>query len=184
LNISVHLKLTFTLPKNTNRFMQTGVFTYYQSPLGLLKIAGDEHVIHEVAFIDDAKSIEEGAILTPLLQLCIEQLIEYFNGQRRSFELPVYQPGTIFQSKVWSELMNIAYGKTISYMDLAKKLGDPKAIRAAASTNGKNKIAIIIPCHRVVGSNQTLVGYAGGLKRKKWLLEHENKIAHGVQTLF
>lgn len=164
--------------------MQNGAFTYYQSPLGLLKIAGDEHVIQEVTFVDDASAIEGNATFTPLLQLCVEQLIEYFNGQRRTFELPIYQPGTSFQLRVWSELMSINFGKTISYLDLAKKLGDPKAIRAAASSNGKNKIAIIIPCHRVIGTNQSLVGYAGGLKRKKWLLEHENKIAHGVQTLF
>jgi methylated-DNA-[protein]-cysteine S-methyltransferase len=116
--------------------------------------------------------------------LAIEQMIEYFNGKRRTFELPVYQHGTTFQEKVWSELLNIRFGKTISYMDLAKKLGDPKSIRAAATTNGKNNICIIIPCHRVIGSNNNLVGYSGGLWRKKWLLAHENKIANGVQTLF
>jgi methylated-DNA-[protein]-cysteine S-methyltransferase len=80
--------------------------------------------------------------------------------------------------------MNIPFGKTISYLTLAKRLGEPKAIRAAASTNGKNKLAIIVPCHRVVGSNQDLVGYAGGLWRKKYLLEQEAKVVYGVQTLF
>jgi methylated-DNA-[protein]-cysteine S-methyltransferase len=159
-------------------------YTYYQSPVGLLKIGAAEHVISEVVFVDNEDEITPAAELTPLLQQCVEQLIEYFNGQRRTFELPVYQTGTVFQSRVWSELLNISYGKTISYLDLAKRLGDPKAIRAAASTNGKNNICIIVPCHRVIGSNQALVGYAGGLKRKKWLLEHENKIANGVQTLF
>ena len=159
-------------------------YTYYQSPVGLLKIGAAENVISEVVFVDNPGEITQAAVFTPLLQQCVEQLIEYFNGHRRIFELPVYQAGTSFQSRVWSELLNIAFGKTISYMDLAKRLGDPKAIRAAASTNGKNNICIIIPCHRVIGSNQSLVGYAGGLKRKKWLLEHENKIANGVQTLF
>ena len=94
------------------------------------------------------------------------------------------QDGTIFQQRVWSELLAIPYGKTISYLTLAKRLGDPKAIRAAASTNGKNNIAIIVPCHRVIGSNNDLVGYAGGLWRKRWLLEMETKITYGVQTLF
>ena len=159
-------------------------YTYYKSPVGLLKIGAAENVISEITFIDNQDEIESSAELTPLLQQCVEQLIEYFNGRRRSFELPVYQAGTPFQSRVWSELLNITYGKTISYMDLAKRLGDPKVIRAAASTNGKNNICIIVPCHRVIGSNQSLVGYAGGLWRKKWLLAHENKIANGVQTLF
>lgn len=159
-------------------------YTYYQSPVGLLKIGAAENVISKVVFVDKEEEITPAAELTPLLQQCVEQLIEYFNGQRRTFELPVYQSGTVFQLRVWSELLNITYGKTISYLDLAKRLGDPKAIRAAASSNGKNSICIIVPCHRVIGSNHTLVGYAGGLKRKKWLLEHENKIANGVQTLF
>ena len=112
------------------------------------------------------------------------RMIEYFNGNRRVFELPVVQEGTGFQQKVWSELMNIPFGKTISYTELSRRLGDPKVIRAAAAANGKNNVAIIVPCHRVIGANSELVGYAGGLKRKKWLLEHEKKIAHGVLTLF
>ena len=149
-----------------------------------MKIGSAENVISEITFVYNQDDITENAALTPLLQDCVEQLIEYFNGRRRSFDLPVYQLGTPFQSRVWSELLNIGYGKTISYMDLAKRLGDPKAIRAAASTNGKNNICIIVPCHRVIGSNRSLVGYAGGLWRKKWLLDHENKIANGVQTLF
>jgi methylated-DNA-[protein]-cysteine S-methyltransferase len=115
---------------------------------------------------------------------CTEQLIEYFHGKRRQFDLPVHQDGTDFQVRVWNKLMDIEYGKTISYMDLAKRLGDPKVIRAAATTNGKNKIAIIVPCHRVIGSDRSLTGYSGGMWRKKWLLQHEFKIAHGVQTLF
>ncbi len=111
-------------------------------------------------------------------------MIQYFNGELRQFELPLHQPGTPFQQDVWNLLATIPYGKTISYMDLAKKTGDTKATRAVANANGKNNIAIIIPCHRVIGSNKELTGYAGGLWRKKWLLEHEAKIAHGVQTLF
>lgn len=160
--------------------------SYYQSPLGVLRIIATESYISEVHFCSDTElpgaSAETG--FTPLLQQCTEQLIEYFQGLRRAFELPVHQPGTSFQQSVWSALMAISFGKTISYKDLARKLGDPKVIRAAASTNGKNKIAIIVPCHRVIGTNREMVGYAGGIRRKKWLLEHEQKIALGVQTLF
>ncbi len=115
---------------------------------------------------------------------CTEELIEFFNGKRKNFDIPVHQHGTVFQQNVWAELLNIPFGKTISYLDLAKQLGDAKAIRAVASTNGRNKICIIIPCHRVIGSDKSLVGYAGGLWRKKWLLQHEFRILHGVQTLF
>lgn len=115
---------------------------------------------------------------------CVEQLIQYFQGALRQFDIPLNQPGTPFQQEVWSELMRIPFGKTISYLELARRTGDTKATRAVANANGKNNIAIIIPCHRVIGSNRELTGYAGGLWRKKWLLEHEAKIAYGVQTLF
>ncbi|MCW3112776.1 MAG: methylated-DNA--[protein]-cysteine S-methyltransferase [Segetibacter sp.] len=159
-------------------------FTYYNSPVGLIKIGGTETYINEVTFLDEGSDRVNSFGTNPLLLRCIEELIEYFNGKRLSFDIPVFQKGTEFQTKVWGELLNINYGKTISYMTLAKKLGDPNCIRAAASSNGKNNICIIVPCHRVIGSNQSLVGYAGGLWRKKWLLEHENKVANGVQTLF
>jgi methylated-DNA-[protein]-cysteine S-methyltransferase len=159
-------------------------FTYYNSPIGLIKIGGTETYINEVTFLDEGSDRVNSFGTHPLLLRCIEELIEYFNGKRLSFDIPVFQKGTEFQTKVWGELLNINYGKTISYMTLAKKLGDRNCIRAAASSNGKNNICIIVPCHRVIGSNQSLVGYAGGLWRKKWLLEHENKVANGVQTLF
>lgn len=164
--------------------MLSTLYTYYKSPVGLIKIGGTEHVINQLTFVDTEEQIEDGTPDVPLFHQAIEQMIEYFNGKRRTFELPIYQQGTSFQEKVWSELLNIRFGKTISYMDLAKRLGDPKSIRAAATTNGKNNICIVVPCHRVVGSNNNLVGYSGGLWRKKWLLAHENKIANGVQTLF
>lgn len=122
--------------------------------------------------------------MPPVLIQCIEQLIQYFHGERRVFELVLNQEGTSFQQEVWSLLLTIPYGKTISYLDLARKTGDPKATRAVASANGRNNIAIIIPCHRVIGSNRDLIGYGGGLWRKRWLLEHEMKYAYGVQTLF
>ena len=167
--------------------MQDTFVTYYQSPVGLLRIAGTSQFISEVTFVDEPEKITAGtdnAALPPMAIQALEQLIEYFQGQRRVFELPISQEGTPFQQKVWSELMNIPFGKTISYLEMSHRLGDPKVIRAAAAANGRNNVAIIVPCHRVIGSNSQLVGYAGGLPRKKWLLQHENKIAHGVQTLF
>jgi len=149
-----------------------------------LKVGGTADYISEVTFIDDESKMEETAESKGLLYQCIEELIEYFSGKRTEFTVPVNQKGTDFQTRVWGELLGINYGKTISYMTLAKRLGDPNCIRAAASSNGKNNIAIIVPCHRVIGSNQSLVGYAGGIWRKKWLLDHENKFANGLQTLF
>jgi methylated-DNA-[protein]-cysteine S-methyltransferase len=164
--------------------MSETIYTYYKSPLGILKIGGTDKYISEITFLDGQdRSIPSGAS-NPLLNQCIEELIEYFNGKRTNFDIPVHQKGTSFQSRVWAELLNINYGKTISYMDLAKRLGDPNCIRAAANSNGKNQACLIVPCHRVIGSNNTLVGYAGGLQRKKWLLDHENRVANGVQTLF
>ena len=166
--------------------MQDAFTTYYQSPVGLLQISGTDQFISEVIFIDEPEKVTatESTALPPMAIQAVEQLIEYFHGQRRFFELPISQDGTAFQQKVWSELMNIPFGKTISYLELSRRLGDPLVIRAAAAANGRNNVAIIVPCHRVIGSNSQLVGYAGGLPRKKWLLQHENKIAHGVQTLF
>lgn len=159
--------------------------TYYHSPVGLLKISGTEGYISEVTFHDTSQKAEGNKKHVPAMLInCVEQLIQYFNGQRRIFELPLNQPGTPFQQDVWSILTQIPFGKTISYLDLARKTGDTKATRAVANANGKNNIAIIVPCHRVIGSNKELVGYAGGLWRKKWLLELEAKVAHGVQTLF
>lgn len=159
--------------------------TYYHSPIGQLRISCTEQYIAEVLFHDTSqKSASKTKNLPPLLIQCIEQLIQYFQGERRHFELPINQAGTPFQQGVWSELMQIPYGKTISYLDLAKRIGDAKATRAVAAANGKNNVCIIVPCHRVIGANKELVGYSGGLWRKKWLLEMEQKVAFGVQTLF
>lgn len=159
--------------------------TYYHSPVGLLKISGTDDYISEVSFHDKTQNPGGNKKhLPPMLIQCIEQFIQYFNGERRQFELPLNQAGTPFQQGVWAELTAIPFGKTISYLELARRTGDTKATRAVANANGKNNIAIIVPCHRVIGSNKELVGYGGGLWRKKWLLEHEAKVAYGVQTLF
>jgi methylated-DNA-[protein]-cysteine S-methyltransferase len=162
--------------------------TYYQSPLGLLRIGGTDTYISEISFIDNLDAAAANGALkgpvTPLVIQCIEQLIQYFQGQRRVFDFPVYQEGTEFQQNVWNELVSIPFGKTISYLEQARRLGDTKAIRATATANGKNNIVIVVPCHRVIGSKRDLVGYGGGLWRKKWLLDHETKVLYGVQTLF
>ena len=164
--------------------MEELYYTYYQSPIGMIKIAGTDHYIAELSFIDKPGQMKHGEPgISEVMHQCTEQLIEFFSGKRKEFDIPVHQPGTFFQQKVWGELLQIPYGKTISYLELSRLIGDEKAVRAVAA-NGKNKIGIIIPCHRVIGSDKSLVGYAGGVWRKKWLLQHEFKISHGIQTLF
>lgn len=161
--------------------------TYYQSPLGLIRISGTPSCISEAHFIDTIQrppTDPHKKALPPLAIQVLEQLIQYFSGERRIFEIPVHQEGTVFQQSVWNELVQIPYGRTLSYLELARRIGDTKSIRAVAGANAKNHIAIIVPCHRIIGSKNDLVGYAGGLWRKKWLLDHENKYANGVLTLF
>lgn len=155
---------------------------YYSSPLGLLKLQCSDKYIKSVSFTNAKDHIQNDE--HKLVHACAKQLEEYFAGKRKQFTLPLNQDGTEFQEKVWDLLYKIPYGKTISYNELAKQYGDLKAIRAVASANGKNNIAIIVPCHRVIGSDHSLVGYAGGLWRKKWLLDHEAKYHSGVQQMF
>lgn len=148
-------------------------------------ISANELSICSIAFLEAQDSLNiELTEASPVIHQCIDELIEYFSGQRTSFTVPIHQEGTAFQQKVWKELYEVSFGKTLSYGELAKKLGDPKCVRAAAVANGKNKIAILIPCHRIIGADQSLVGYAWGKYRKKWLLQHEFRLALGVQTLF
>ena len=110
------------------------------------------------------------------LRECVQQLKEYFKGERTNFNLLLNPQGTKFQKLVWQELCDIEYGKTISYLVQSKQIGDIKAVRAVAAANGKNPISIVIPCHRVIGSDGSLTGYAGGVWRKKWLLDYENPL--------
>ncbi|MDP5158493.1 MAG: methylated-DNA--[protein]-cysteine S-methyltransferase [Flaviramulus sp.] len=158
------------------------------SPLGFTKIVGDEDGIAAVTVLNDIKCSEEKSIekitdIIPVeLEDCVIQLNEYFEGNRTKFDLKLNPQGTDFQKKLWKELEKIPYGKTVSYLDLSKQLGNIKAIRAVASANGKNPIWIIVPCHRVIGNDASLTGYAGGLHRKKWLLDHESP--YKQQTLF
>jgi methylated-DNA-[protein]-cysteine S-methyltransferase len=146
--------------------------TYYKTPIGTAKIVGDKNGIQSVSVLDDA--IETSTNIPTCLQNCIIQLDEYFAGERTEFDIKLNPQGTVFQQSVWNELLNISFGKSRTYLEQTKQIGDPKAIRAVASANGKNPIWIIIPCHRVIGSDGSLTGYAGGVWRKKWLLEHES----------
>jgi methylated-DNA-[protein]-cysteine S-methyltransferase len=144
--------------------------TFYHSPLGTLKINSTECGISSLQFVDK----EEGENrMNAILQNCVKQLDEYFEKKRTEFSIPFDTIGTVFQKKVWKELVHIPFGKTISYLQLAIKLGDANTIRAVGGANGKNPVPIIVPCHRVIGSDGTLVGYSGGMDKKKWLLEFE-----------
>lgn len=151
------------------------------TPLGKAKIEGTIDGISSVVVLNN-DNVKVSKIIPEELQDCAIQLEEYFNGHRTQFSLKLNPIGTDFQKKVWNELVKIPFGKTISYLDLSKILGDVKAIRAVASANGKNPIWILIPCHRVIGSDGSLTGYAGGLHRKKWLIEHESP--YKQQSLF
>ena len=154
---------------------------YINSPLGITKIVGDEDGIAVIS-VSDVGTNEVSVEIPNVLKEAVSQLKEYFEGKRTDFNLKLKPQGTEFQQKVWKALLEIPYGKTISYMDQTKKLGDIKAIRAVASANGKNPLWIVVPCHRVIGTNGSLTGYAGEIWRKKWLLEHENPSTQ--QSLF
>ena len=145
---------------------------YISTPLGSAKLEGDENGLNTVTLLEQDEP--ESEIIPEVLVDAVYQLNEYFEGKRQNFDLLLNPEGTEFQKKVWSLLSEIPYGKTVSYLELSKRLGDVKAIRAVASANGKNPLWIIIPCHRVIGSDGSLTGYAGGLHRKKWMLNHES----------
>ena len=153
--------------------------TYFKCPLGIAKIVGDASGISEISILDEG---EVSNFVPKELEQAVIQLQEYFEGKRTHFDLKINPKGTDFQLSVWHELLNIPFGKTLSYMELSKKIGDVKAIRAVAAANGKNPLWIVIPCHRVIGADGSLTGYAGGLGRKKWLLDFENPTKQ--QSLF
>lgn len=152
---------------------------YINTPLGIAKIAGNSD---GVSVISVGYEEEISKVIPFELQNAVSQLNDYFEGKRTDFDFRLNPQGTEFQQKVWTALLEIPFGKTMSYLELSKKLGDVKAIRAVASANGKNPLWIVVPCHRVIGTDGSLTGYAGGLWRKKWLLEHENPTTQ--QSLF
>ncbi|HAN78064.1 MAG TPA: cysteine methyltransferase [Bacteroidales bacterium] len=146
---------------------------YIESPLGTLELTSTETELISLYF--NKTKGENSANAPEVLQSAVKQLKEYFEGKRQNFELKLAPKGTEFQRKVWNELLNIPYGTTISYIELANRLNNPKAVRAVGTANGSNPISIFIPCHRVIGSNGKLVGYGGGLANKQILLEIEHK---------
>jgi len=158
----------------------------YESKLGLMTMetatrADGSEALVWLDFVDDAASAQglplAGEVKgSPVIAQCAHELDEYFNGTRKIFDVPLMPRGTPFREKVWAELELIQFGNTISYAELAGRVGNPKASRAVGSANGKNPIWLIIPCHRVITSDGSLGGYAGGLWRKEWLLEHEGVI--------
>jgi len=153
---------------------------YIDTPLGIAKLEGDTEGLFGITVLNSEVKISD--IIPETLEDAVYQLQEYFEGKRQDFALELNPQGTDFQKRVWEALLQIPYGKTVSYLELSKTLGDVKAIRAVAAANGKNPLWIVVPCHRVVGSDGSLTGYAGGLHRKKWLLEHESPVKQ--QALF
>lgn len=148
---------------------------YFNTDIGLIKITGSEEGIMTLDFTEEKVSVKtsDEKNLPYCMKECLSQLSEYFDGTRKKFNLKLIINGTDFQKKVWKQLIKIPYGKTYSYKEVAEKNGNIKAVRAVGNANNKNKIAVIIPCHRVIGSNKKLVGYAGGIWRKEWLINHE-----------
>lgn len=157
-------------------------YTYLQSPIGWLEICGTTSSVTAINFRDEQGVTSKN--IPDHINDCKNQLAEYFDGKRVTFDVKLNPDGTTFQQMVWSELQKINFGDTLSYGDIARKLNDDKLTRAVGNANGKNPIAVIIPCHRVIGENGSLTGYAGGMWRKKWLLEMEGRVSGKKLTLF
>lgn len=149
-------------------------YYYYESPIGILEIRTTEEELISILYVDEKRENTE----TPkILKEVIKQLQEYFNGERKKFDIKFKLKGTKFQEKVWNALTDIPYGETVSYKYIATKIGNEKAVRAVGNTHGRNIINIVVPCHRVIGANKSLTGYGGGLDKKSWLLQHEEKFS-------
>jgi len=153
---------------------------YYQTPVGIARIIAEDGFINSISIRDE--ELEVLPTDNAVLQMAMQQLDEYFAGERKVFDLPLKQTGTDFQQQVWQQLLKIDYGTTISYGQQSKLMNNPLGIRAIAAANGRNNLWIVVPCHRVIGTDGSLTGYAGGLWRKKWLLEHEARVMGTGQT--
>ena len=152
--------------------MQAEVYqNYFDTPLGIMEVSASDEAVKSVYFVDKAAVNKENR----LTKLAKEQMCEYFSGERRYFDLPLSAAGTDFQKLVWNALSTIDYGATCAYSDVAHQIENPKAVRAIGAANGRNPLTIIVPCHRVIGRDGSLTGYAGGTKRKAWLLKHERR---------
>ena len=145
-------------------------FVYLNSPIGWLRLTANEHALVRIDFSEEPGTT---ATRSEILQEAVRQLNEYFSGSRLTFDLPLHLQGTPFQQQVWSALLQVPYGQTASYKDIAQAIGKPRAVRAVGMANGRNPIPIIVPCHRIIGADGQLVGYSSGLWRKEWLLKHE-----------
>ena len=169
-------------------------YNYYTSPIGLMLLVADDIGLRKVEFVEkilDAEELNKIEKTTALefsnskvIKFCMDELTHYFNKKLTHFTSPLSLKGTNFQIGVWNELVKVPFGLTQSYLQQARKLQNEKGIRAVAKANGSNPIAIIVPCHRIIGSNGQLTGYAGGLWRKKWLLEHEGALKNEQLNLF
>ena len=155
--------------------MEISNTSYYSSPIGIIKIDGDNTGITSILFLNHEPEITNNSHCSIHIKNCITELDEYFKGTRKNFSIKFHISGTPFREKVWRELLKIPYGHTCSYYDIANSINNKTAVRAVGGANHHNKISIVIPCHRVIGKNGNLTGYGGGLWRKKWLLEHEQK---------
>lgn len=149
---------------------QGAYFKYLTTPIGMIELCAGEESLRAVEFVDHPRHLSR---TTTLLEEAAIQLAGYFHEQRHRFDLPLAFAGTAFQMAVWQELLKIPYGCAVSYRDIARRVGRPKAVRAVGAANARNPIAVIVPCHRVIGANGNLTGYASGLWRKAWLLQHE-----------
>lgn len=154
---------------------------FLETPLGTAVIEGDENGVTRISITEEKMDTSE--VIPVSLEATVIQLKEYFSGTRQNFDLKLNPEGTEFQKEIWKQLQEIPFGTTASYLELSKVFGNPKAIRAVAAANGKNPLWIVVPCHRVIGTDGSLTGYAGGLWRKKWLLEHEQPSKQQKLTL-
>lgn len=152
----------------------TKYYDNFDTPLGKMEITANTEAVEAIHFVDQLQAVNTNAIT----ELVKSQMLAYFAGTLEQFDLPMAPQGTDFQKQVWQALTQVDYGKTCSYSDIANKIENPKAVRAVGSANGKNPLTIVVPCHRIIGSNGALTGYASGVDRKAWLLNHE------AQTLF
>lgn len=152
---------------------------YIDSPIGCLEVLTSKDALLAITYVE-AKN-EDSKEAPAVLEKACDQLNEYFAGERQKFELPLSPDGTDFQKQVWDALLTVPFGRTSTYKKQSQSIGNPKAIRAVGTANGKNPISVVIPCHRIVGSDGSLTGYAGGLSRKDWLLKHEQKQTEGFQ---
>ena len=145
-------------------------YNYYESPIGLIEIGGTASAITSLNFVNVQRERFE---THPIVDEVVRQIAEYFAKKRREFEIDISFAGTDFQKQVWRQLLRVPYGNLASYQNIATSVERPRAVRAVGAANGRNPISIIVPCHRIIGSNGKLVGYGGGLWRKEWLLKHE-----------